>query len=553
MARYHHKCIAELIHQLKLSPQRLRIKQLESTEYLIELIDSGKRYPYEFVCHHITGYRPKNAGYRAMSGKTLIEDLVLLVEELSVHPILPLDQMYLACWSTEELAERLKVSTKTICRWRRRGLPGRKLRYSDGTVRIAFTERCIRRFVYHNADLVKRGAAFRQLTKQEKEQIVQLAREKLAQRRMRLHELSQQISAEMGRAVETVRYTLRNYDRAHPEAALFGRDEEPVVNPEILGIYEAYRSGQSIEELGHKHGRSGEAIAAIIREVRARLLKAREIQYIYNSEFEAPDADKNILADPEEAEDRQPRRIEPPADLAPYLQDLYRQPLFTTEQERDNFRRYNYLKFKIDRLRRELDELHAKDDQLDKIEKLLVKAEEVKNQILRANLRLVVSIARRHVGQAPYFFEVVSDGNLCLMRAVEKFDYSRGFKFSTYASWAIMRNYARTIPEKMYAANRLVTGTEELLETAPAPDQTDQDSINEAARHTIKQGLHHLNDRERDIIVRHYGLNKHKKPMTLEQIGKIFGVTKERIRQIEQKALSKLRVALADEKEWGPS
>jgi len=112
---------------------------------------------------------------------------------------------------------------------------------------------------------------------------------------------------------------------------------------------------------------------------------------------------------------------------------------------------------------------------------------------------------RRHVGRSSCFFEVVSDGNLSLMRAVEKFDYSRGFKFSTYASWAIMRNYARSIPEQMYQAARLVTGSDEALAIAPAPDTSSQDTVIEGARHLIQKGLTFLSERERDIVVRHYG------------------------------------------------
>ena len=81
---------------------------------------------------------------------------------------------------------------------------------------------------------------------------------------------------------------------------------------------------------------------------------------------------------------------------------------------------------------------------MDQIEELYDEAVTTENQIVRANLRLVVSIAKRHVSPVENFFELVSDGNISLMRAVEKFDYSRGLKFSTYASWAIMKNFART-------------------------------------------------------------------------------------------------------------
>src|SRR5262249_61919925 len=84
----------------------------------------------------------------------------------------------------------------------------------------------------------------------------------------------------------------------------------------------------------------------------------------------------------------------------------------------------------------------------DHIEKFQAEALAVKNQIIRANLRLVVSIAKKRVGPTNNFFELVSDGNMSLIRAVEKFDTSRGFKFSTYASWAIMKNFARTIREE---------------------------------------------------------------------------------------------------------
>jgi len=553
MAQYHYSLISELKHQLKLSPLRLRLKQLHAAEYLIDLIEPGKSYPYDFVCHHITAYRPKARGpQRAMPAKRLIEDLVQLVEDLSAAPALPTGVMGMPCWTTEELARRLKVSTKTICRWRRRGLPGRKLRYPDGTVRMAFLERSVRRFVAKNHELVKRGAAFKQLTPAEKRRIVELAREALAERRMRLHELSQLVAGQVGRAVETVRYTLRQYDQAHPQDALFNRDDQPAIKPELQAIYDAVQSGRSPAEVGRRFGRSPRAVEAVVREVRARLLMAREIQYIHNQEFESPGADEWILSQDGNPETTRPKRIRPPKDLPPYLQDLYRQPLFSPKQERAIFRRYNYLKFKADRLRRRIDVLNASGKELAKIEALLAEADRAKNDILRANLRLVVSIARRHVGRAPCFFEIVSDGNLSLMRAVEKFDYARGFKFSTYASWAIMRNYARTIPEHLYQSARLVTGVEELLAAAPAPTDDARDSIVEAARHLVRKGLALLTTRERDVVVRHYGLGDDRTPMTLDQIGRVFGVTKERIRQIERRALAKLRAALgADNQELG--
>lgn len=548
MAQYHHKPMAELAHQMQLSPVRLRLKQFEAAEYLIDLLEDQKDYPYDFVCHHLTGYRPKSTQpYKSMPGLTLIEDLVQLIEDLSSSTVLPAGAMRTTCWTTEELAHRLGVSTKTICRWRRRGLPGRKLRYPDGTVRTAFLERSIRRFVSHNEDMVRRGAAFKQLTAAEKTRIIQRAKEILANKRMRLHELSQILAAETNRAVETVRYTLRRWDQAHPDEALFGTDDQPAIRSDLRETYEAVCAGESVESIASRLGRSVESVAQSVREYRARTLKALRIEYIYNPEFDTPGADDVILGSTERPGKPQGRQVTPPRDLPPYLQELYRHPLLEPEQERDIFRRYNYLKYKAFRGRQQIDVTNAGEEQLTRVERLLAQAEQVKNDILRANLRLVVSIARRHVGRSPHFFEVVSDGNLALMRAVEKFDYARGYKFSTYASWAVMRNYARTIPEQLYRSARLVTGVEEMLATAPDRQPASRDSVVEAARHLVTKGLSLLTERERDVVVRHYGIGQNGQGMTLDQIGQMFGVTKERVRQIERRALSKIRASLGED------
>jgi RNA polymerase sigma factor (sigma-70 family) len=415
---------------------------------------------------------------------------------------------------------------------------------------MSFLERNVRRFVAKNQELVKRGAAFKQLSDKEKQQIIDLAKEALLERRMKLHELSQVIAAKIGRAVETVRYTIRRYDQANPQDALFGRDDQPVVKPELQTIYDTIKAGKTYRQAARTFGRPVPAIKEIVREVRARLIKANLIKYIHNQEFEAPGADDAILNHACEGEpESTAKRIRPPKDLPPYLQDLYRQPLLSPEQERNIFRKYNYLKFKAHRLVQEIDVMTVTDKMLDNIDNLLEKIEHVKNEILKANLRLVVSIARRHVGKSSHFFEIVSDGNLALMRAAEKFDYARGYKFSTYASWAIMRNYARTIPEQMYHAAKMVTGSEETLAAAPAREEESVETVADAARQMIKKGLGLLTAREQNVVVWHYGLEQDKAPMTLEQIGGVFGVTKERVRQIERKALKKLREALGPKTE----
>ena len=187
---------------------------------------------------------------------------------------------------------------------------------------------------------------------------------------------------------------------------------------------------------------------------------------------------------------------------------------------------------------------------MDEIEALYQQAIETKNEIVRANLRLVVSIAKRHVTPDENFFELVSDGNVSLMRAVEKFDFARGNKFSTYASWAIMKNFARTIPGEFKHRDRFRTSQDELFAATPEyrGDQLFEEGAQTTREAQVERILRRLDEREQKIIRGRFGLERGNEPQTLKEVGASLGVTKERIRQIEARALNKLRMAAQEEK-----
>jgi RNA polymerase primary sigma factor/RNA polymerase sigma factor len=144
----------------------------------------------------------------------------------------------------------------------------------------------------------------------------------------------------------------------------------------------------------------------------------------------------------------------------------------------------------------------------------------------------------------------VSDGNMSLIRAAEKFDYARGNKFSTYASWAIMKNFARTIPDEMRRRDRFRTSTSEMFSTTEdeRSDQYAQESAQQQREAQIGKILERLDDREQKIIISRFGLSHGHEPLTLKEVGAEMGVTKERVRQIEARALDKLRKAAEEEK-----
>ncbi|KOT35818.1 RNA polymerase sigma-70 factor [Streptomyces caelestis] len=280
-----------------------------------------------------------------------------------------------------------------------------------------------------------------------------------------------------------------------------------------------------------------------------------------------------------------------------YLREIGRIPLLTAAEEVELARRVEAGLFAEEKLRLapDLDSRLAVD-----LDRLVVLGRMAKRRLIEANLRLVVSVAKRYVGRGLTMLDLVQEGNLGLIRAVEKFDYARGYKFSTYATWWIrqamsraLADQARTIRVPVHVVeliNRVVRvqrrmlqerGCEptpaevaahlglpaervgEVLRLAQEPvslhapvgeedvalgdliEDGDAASPVESAaflllREHLEAVLSTLGEREREVVQLRYGLVDGR-PRTLEEIGRLFGVTRERIRQIESKTLNKLR------------
>ena len=303
------------------------------------------------------------------------------------------------------------------------------------------------------------------------------------------------------------------------------------------------------------------------------------------------------------------RRNEPPAPVLltgdpvrMYLKEIGKVDLLSASEEID-------LAMKIEaglEATKRLDDAEDAGEQLPRAElRRLNRVEQVgldaKQRLISANLRLVVSIAKRYVGRGMLFLDLIQEGNLGLIRAVEKFDYTKGFKFSTYATWWIRQAITRAIADQartiripvhmVETINKLVRVQRQLLQDLgrdPTPEEIGQemgmsaervreiqkisqepvsletpigeeedsqlgDFIEDAQavappeaasdsmlREQLDQVLDGLADRERKVIKLRFGLEDGH-PRTLEEVGREFGVTRERIRQIESKTLAKLR------------
>ena len=282
-----------------------------------------------------------------------------------------------------------------------------------------------------------------------------------------------------------------------------------------------------------------------------------------------------------------------------YLKEIGKVPLLTAKEEVTLAKRIEAGEKAAETLEREEESLPR--DEVRKLRRVERDGMNAKKKLVEANLRLVVSIAKRYVGRGMLFLDLIQEGNLGLIRAVEKFDYRRGFKFSTYATWWIRQAITRAIADQartiripvhmVETINKLIRIQRQLLQELgrePMPEEIademgltpekvreilkisqepvsletpigeeedsqlgdfieDQEAEVPAdaasfslLQEQLQEVLDTLSERERKVIELRFGLiNGH--PRTLEEVGRVFGVTRERIRQIESKTLSKLR------------
>lgn len=527
--------------QVRFAPREKKIEQVNRAERLLAEMEKDRNYTYEYLCYRITDYRPDATQPVLMEGKDAIHDLRLFVEDVSDSANIPVGDAGEPVHTVEELSKLFKVSTKTIARWREQGLVSRRFVFEGRRKRVGFLRSSVERFMNQNEAKIKRGEKFSQLTEEEKTEIIDRAR-RLASAGGCPSEVARRVAKRMNRSVETIRYTLRNFDQQNPHLAVFPDQTGLLSDEQKQRIYQQAKRGDSIDVLAKRYCRTRTTIYRVLNEVRAKRILELPLEYMYHESFDNAALEKEFLG-PTPDPETPPRKLRSPSGLPPYLSALYEVPLLAREQEMHLFRKFNLLKHKASKLREQLNPAAARTSEMNEIEGLYEEAVQVKNEIVQANLRLVVSIAKRHVSGTEDFFSLVSDGNMSLIRAVEKFDFSRGNKFSTYASWAIMKNFARTIPEEYKRRDRFRTSQDELF-TGQADERADslnQEAVQNTLESQVQKILAQLDERERQIIISRFGLDHSQEPLTLKEVGEEMGVTKERVRQIESRALSKAR------------
>ncbi|NQT18965.1 MAG: sigma-70 family RNA polymerase sigma factor, partial [Planctomycetes bacterium] len=392
-----------------------------------------------------------------------------------------------------------------------------------------------------------RAVRSRKFSKVPEQRILQRAARLLSKEKVSLTELAVMLDKEFGLAELAAKCIVREHDRSDANKAFYSDCYDSLLASEKAKAFAAHRGGRSVQRLMRQYGRTRQDIYRIVRQVKAERIMAGGVEFVNSEEFEAPDADQLILKiEPEEHTRRHVGRRD--THVPAYLTDLCKVPLLDRVEEPELFRRYNYLKYKLHRLWDDLRPSELTQAVLEDMRWLRNETTELRNRLLEANLRLVIRMAYKHVGPFANVNELISDGNISLMQAVEKFDYSRGFRFSTYASWALLKNFAKTIPEENYHGEKFVTGQGEMLDSVPDPqDSLRREEQTIALRAAISRVMTKLSDRERSIVRCRFGLGNKDDAQTLGEVGEKMQVTRERVRQIEARALNKMRSLLKEE------
>lgn len=508
MSRYRLDFVASLARQMAFAPAAVREKQLQAAESLLLTIDPAKAYPPAYVVFRITDYREGKSPADLATGLALQHDLGLLVERVSMtlddrttdrsEPVLQID----------DLVQQFNVTSKTIQRWRRRGLAARRFIFPDGKRRVGFRLGVVEQFFLAHRQSLQTTVNCSRIADDEWLIIRRHAKRLAADPRRPVDEIAARVGRLVGRTALAVEAELRKHDAEHPaEALIIGRSAAAAAVA-IEGVQRLSADGLPFGRIASQLDLPRSTTFRLVIADRVARVVGKRIKFLDDSLYHQPDADAVLAAllaqepivAPSSSSVLNDRSLR---GLSPELSSLCNHVVLTPTQERALFLQFNFRKFQAAQARHRLDPARVRRRQLDQIDRLLARATDVRNRIVRANLRLVVSVAKKHARPGITVAELVNEGSLTLMRAVESFDTRKGNKFSTYATLALMKGFARTVGR--LRSGPVVFGLGAVMETVADRGACAFDRIDQTDR--VERLLADLSSADRECVRRHLDID----------------------------------------------
>lgn len=512
--RYRLDFIASLARQMAFVPAAVREKQLQAAETLLLEVDPAKAYPPAYVVFRVTAFRPETPPTDQATGLALQHDLGLLIESVSetlddhtadrAEPVLQID----------DLVAQFNVTSKTIQRWRRRGLAARRFVFPDGKRRVGFRLSVVEQFFAAHRHSLQGTVNCTRIVDDEWSIICRHTRRLAADLRRPVDEIAARVGRIVGRTALAIEAELRKHDAeclaenlaqcpaGHSEAALMAGRAASACPGAVATVVRLHADRLPLNRVAAEAGLPRSTAYRILLAERVARTVGRRIKFLDDPLYHQPDAESVVDALVAQQPLGTTRVGEPPMrGLSSELAALCAHPVLSPTQERALFLQYNFRKFQAAQARHRLDPARVCRRQLARVDRLLARATAVRNEIVRSNLRLVVAVGKKHVRPGITLPELVNEGSLTLMRAAESFDTRRGHKFSTYATLALMKGFARTVGR--LRSGPVVFGLGAVAERVADAGRSGIERVDAADR--VERLLAPLADTDRATLYRQFG------------------------------------------------
>lgn len=539
-------------HRLSPDTADAGLEFIDRADKLIASIRPNALYSVAGAIHFITtGKKDTEANGQAVAGSALIHDLCRLAEYVTRRSRLSSKHLREDYYTPAQVAEELCVREKSVRDWRTEGLITLPILFSDGRRHLVVLKSVFDRFVKQNAAVIPGQQIEGNFNDEQRLKIVGRAWEIVTlDKSVSLYRAAAKIAGEMNLEPKAVRAALRLANSKLPaEAKLFSEYADDNISERNREIINLSTEGASRREIARMFQCSAVDVGAVLRKGWVLTCKAEVVKFIDSELFDDPEEVKKLLRAP--APDAQGNSANPGHVQSTGGYVLHgNTSVLSTEDERMLSRKHNYLKGKFIRELGEVDPELVTSSEQKRLRRMYCDSFEPRSEFINRNIPLGISVARleeRKGRTRLNFDELMSECHFGLLRAADGFDASRGFKFSTYGVNSLRRNLQRALAKDSKIAQRYSDESEVIIALAEDRRSDANGNLDSAGiMEMLHSALSELEPRERYVLEHRYGISNGGIGQTLDEIGEHFGVTKERVRQIQVRAERKLKEMLPE-------